>query len=627
MASAAPARATPALFATAGAASAVRGATARETGEFVMEGSMQILSRARRMGRRCRTGRACRVPRPTVAIPRGCGWRPSAATPHVRPPARSLAGRRALHCARALPRRGSRPRADRARPRGRRHPDRSRAPGSRPPRRRGDARRHRGHRARVRGRPDRGRAAAQHGRQRGPCRAPRARLRGAARARARRAGGPLRRAALDLRGRDALARSGLLCERSPVTRGRGGGSGDPAGLARPERRMKRALVMVVLLALLVAAAAAGVVWRQVTLFRDTPYGALDEKVVVVPAGASARAVVRALAQAGALSDEHDAWRYVRWVKRDRRPLRAGEYAFSGPLRPDEVLERVYRGEVRLHRFTVPEGLRADEIAAIIARSGLAAEADFLSAAHDPALARSLGLPYPGLEGFLFPDTYAFARGVSARAIAEEMVERFKEEYAKANELRRPAVVFTMGEATTFASIVEKETGRPEERPRIACVFHNRLRLRMRLQTDPTVMYATMLRTGRWSKNISRADLPEERPRIACVFHNRLRLRMRLQTDPTVMYATMLRTGRWSKNISRADLLAPHPYNTYTSGGLPPGPIANAGSAALRATLAPAECSDLYFVSRNDGTHIFCPDLQCHNAAVRQWQIEFFRRVR
>ncbi|HEX9400332.1 MAG TPA: endolytic transglycosylase MltG [Anaeromyxobacter sp.] len=344
--------------------------------------------------------------------------------------------------------------------------------------------------------------------------------------------------------------------------------------------MKRALVMVVLLALLVAAAAAGVVWRQVTLFRDTPYGALDEKVVVVPAGASARAVVRALAQAGALSDEHDAWRYVRWVKRDRRPLRAGEYAFSGPLRPDEVLERVYRGEVRLHRFTVPEGLRADEIAAIIARSGLAAEADFLSAAHDPALARSLGLPYPGLEGFLFPDTYAFARGVSARAIAEEMVERFKEEYAKANELRRPAVVFTMGEAATFASIVEKETGRPEERPRIACVFHNRLRLRMRLQTDPTVMYATMLRTG-----------------------------------------------RWSKNISRADLLAPHPYNTYTSGGLPPGPIANAGAAALRAALSPSECSDLYFVSRNDGTHIFCPDLQCHNAAVRQWQIEFFRRVR
>jgi UPF0755 protein len=103
--------------------------------------------------------------------------------------------------------------------------------------------------------------------------------------------------------------------------------------------------------------------------------------------------------------------------------------------------------------------------------------------------------------------------------------------------------------------------------------------------------------------------------------------MRLQTDPTVMYATMLRTGRWSRNITRADLLAPHPYNTYTSAGLPPGPIANAGAAALRATLAPADCSDLYFVSRNDGTHVFCPDLRCHNAAVREWQVEFFRRPR
>jgi UPF0755 protein len=321
-------------------------------------------------------------------------------------------------------------------------------------------------------------------------------------------------------------------------------------------------------------------WRRVETFRETPFGNLDEKVVNVPPGASARVVVRLLAHAGALSDERLAWRYVRWLKRDPRPLRAGEYAFSGPLRPDEVLERVYRGEVRLHRFTVPEGLRADEIAGIVGASGLAAEADFTAAAHDATLARTLGLPYSSLEGFLFPDTYSFPRGVTARAIAEAMVARFKEEYEKASELRAQGVVLTMGEAATLASIVEKETGRPEERPRIACVFHNRLR------------------SG-----------------------------MRLQTDPTVMYATMLRTGRWSKNISRADLLSPHPYNTYSVGGLPPGPIANAGAAALRATLAPATCKDLYFVSRNDGTHVFCPDLRCHNAAVQHWQVEFFKKKR
>ena len=342
--------------------------------------------------------------------------------------------------------------------------------------------------------------------------------------------------------------------------------------------MKRALLYLLASVALVATLAAVFVWRRVEVCRETPFGSLEEKVVNVPQGDSAHAVVRLLARAGALSDEQLAWRYVRWVKRDPRLLRAGEYAFTGPLRPDEVLERIYKGEFRLHRFTVPEGLRGDEIAAIVGASGLASEADFAALLRDPELARSLGLPYGGLEGFLFPDTYSFPRGVTARAIAEAMVARFKEEYGRANAQRAEGVVLSMGEAATLSSIVEKETGRPEERPRIACVFHNRLRLGMRLQTDPTVMYATMLRTG-----------------------------------------------RWSKNISRADLLAPHPYNTYTIGGLPPGPIASAGAAALRATLAPATCKDLYFVSRNDGTHVFCPDLRCHNTAVQRWQVEYFRR--
>ncbi len=344
--------------------------------------------------------------------------------------------------------------------------------------------------------------------------------------------------------------------------------------------MRRALAVLAAVAVVAALLAVAIAGHAVSTFRETPYGSLDEKVVVVPPGAPARAVVRALARAGALSDEASAWRYVRWLRRDPRPFRAGEYSFTGPLRPDEVLDRVYRGEVKLHRFTVPEGLRLDEVAEIVGATGLAEEADFSRVARDPELARSLGLPYPTLEGFLFPDTYAFPRGVTARAIAEAMVARFKEEYAAADELRKPGVVLTVGEAATLASIGEKETGRPDERPHISCVFHNRLR------------------SG-----------------------------MRLQTDPTVMYAALLRTGHWSKNITRADLLAPHPYNTYTTAGLPPGPIANAGAAALRAALAPAECQDLYFVSRNDGSHVFCPDLVCHNAAVKKFQIDFFQHAR
>ena len=344
------------------------------------------------------------------------------------------------------------------------------------------------------------------------------------------------------------------------------------------RKLLQALAVLLLVALAGAGAFAFVAWRQLEAFRATPFGSAEEKVVEIAPGSSPRAVVRALARAGVLAEDELAWRYVRWVKRDHRPFKAGEYAFAGPLAPDEALERVYKGEVKLYRFTVPEGLRVEEAAEIVGRSGLATAEAFLLQARDPAVARALGVPFDSLEGYLFPDTYAFAKGVSARQIAEAMVRRFHEAFAEAASARAPGVALDEAEAVVLASIVEKETGQVEERPRISCVFHNRLQRKMKLQTDPTVMYATFLRTG-----------------------------------------------HWSKNISRADLTVPHPYNTYTTPGLPPGPIASPGEAALKAALSPAACQDLFFVSRNDGTHVFCPDLACHEAAVRQWQVEYFRR--
>jgi UPF0755 protein len=291
-------------------------------------------------------------------------------------------------------------------------------------------------------------------------------------------------------------------------------------------------------------------------------------------------VVKVLARAGVLSDADLATRYVRFLKRDPRPLKQGEYAFAGALTPDEVLERIYKGEVRLYRFTVPEGLRLDDIAEIVGRSGLASAESFLLLAHSAGEANALGVAAESLEGYLFPDTYAFARGVTARQILENMVRRALAEYDRANAARLPEVKLDRAATMTLASIIEKETGQPAERPRISCVFHQRLARHMKLQTDPTVMYATYLRTG-----------------------------------------------RWSKNISRPDLHSPHPYNTYTTPGLPPGPIANPGAAAIQAALAPAVCKDLFFVSRNDGTHVFCPDLACHEEAVRTWQVEYFRRKR
>ncbi len=343
----------------------------------------------------------------------------------------------------------------------------------------------------------------------------------------------------------------------------------------------RILTLLVLAALTASAAVAWKLYWDITRFRDTPFGSEEEKVIEIPSGAAPRQVLRLLAKGGALSDEQLAWRYVRWLKHDPRPMKVGEYAFVGPLRPDEVLEKVYRGEVKVYHFTVPEGLRMEEIAAIIEASGLGRASELVRLMHDAGVAKELAVPFANLEGYLFPDTYTFPRNPRPRAILAAMVARSRDELRKAGAERSPGVTLDEKQAVTLASIIEKETGQPDERPRISCVFHNRLQRGMRLQTDPSVMYATMLRRG----------------------------------------------GQWSQNISKADLLAQHPYNTYTVAGLPPGPIANPGAAALRAALHPSQCRDLYFVSRNDGTHVFCPDLGCHEAAVRKWQIEFFRSHR
>jgi UPF0755 protein len=346
------------------------------------------------------------------------------------------------------------------------------------------------------------------------------------------------------------------------------------------KRALRALAILLAVVVLVSGAIAAKLYADLASFRDTAFGSTDEKTIEVPPGASARQVVRLLARGGALADEQQAWRYVRFLKRDRRAMRAGEYEFAGALKPDEVLERVYRGDVKTYRFTVAEGLRTDEIAAVIEAAGLGRASELLSIMRDPATAKELGLPFATLEGALFPDTYTFARNPAPRAVLSAMVQRFREEWKKADAQRLPGVDLGEREGVTLASIIEKETGRPEERGRISCVFHNRLKRNMRLGTDPTVLYAKMLRQG---------------------------------------------GGAFPRNITRADLTAPHPYNTYTTRGLPPGPIANPGSEAMRAALRPDRCSDLFFVSRNDGSHVFCPDLACHEAAVRKWQIDYFRK--
>jgi UPF0755 protein len=343
--------------------------------------------------------------------------------------------------------------------------------------------------------------------------------------------------------------------------------------------MKRAFSWLFTLAIVGAIGFAA--WRlyDERKFASTRFGQ-GARTVVVPPRSGPHHLAQLLAEAGVVSDARRFYFHLHYFRRNAVP-RAGEYEFDGPLSPDEVIGKLTRGEVKQYRFTVPEGLRVDEIAPIVGATTVCSADEFLKLARDPATAKRLGVPGQSLEGFLFPDTYAVPRSAGCAGIAQFMVNRFREEWHKAQAQRAEDVTLDELQAVTLASIVEKETGQPAERPRISCVFHNRLRRGMKLQTDPTVIYAVLLENG----------------------------------------------FKWDGNLKKSDLSIPHPYNTYYIKGLPPGPICNPGAAALQAALNPAPCNDLFFVSRNDHTHVFCPDFGCHERNVRKFQIEYFRHKR
>ncbi|MGO9066970.1 MAG: endolytic transglycosylase MltG [Myxococcaceae bacterium] len=343
--------------------------------------------------------------------------------------------------------------------------------------------------------------------------------------------------------------------------------------------MKRLLTGTVVL-LLGLAFVGGTVWwwreRQLDAFAATTFGPTEARDVTVPAGSSPRTVASLLAHAGVVSDAGLFYRFLRRGELGPK-LRAGEYEFQGRATPEQVAEKLISGQQKTYRVTLPEGLRLDEVLQVLARSELHLDENkLLALAGDAAWVRHQGVPADRLEGFLFPDTYVFTRPFTAETVLSRLVTRGLEEARKAQSEQAPGAELNLLRLVTLASIVEKETGAPEERSHIACVYHNRLRRGMKLQADPTVLYAMML----------------------------------------------LR-GHFVKNITAQDLVTPHPYNTYTEEGLPPGPIANPGAAALLATAAPMACSDLYFVSRNDGTSVFCPTLICHNAAVKKWQQDYW----
>jgi UPF0755 protein len=334
-------------------------------------------------------------------------------------------------------------------------------------------------------------------------------------------------------------------------------------------------VLVVLLAAL-AAAVFGVFAARV----QRPYQgyAGAEQFVEIPQGSGVNAITARLVEHGIVSDRL-AFRAAVRMKRAERSLKAGEYRFDRPLSPMEVVDKLARGDVYLLQITFPEGMTIWEMADLFEARGFGPADAFRKAASNAALVAELDETAPDLEGYLFPETYFLPRRASADTLVRQMVRRFMQVFG--DEERRLAAERGMSvrEVVTLASLVEKETAVPEERPIVAGVYVNRLRIGMGLQCDPTVIYALM------------------------------------------------REGRWDGNITRADLRFDSPYNTYRYAGLPPGPIAAPGRAALRAALEPADVPYFYFVSRNDGSHVFAETYKDHSRNVHEYQILYFREKR
>jgi UPF0755 protein len=331
---------------------------------------------------------------------------------------------------------------------------------------------------------------------------------------------------------------------------------------------------IAIFAVLLAIGAGWFFWRAVR----EPYKGYPEakKRVEIRRGLRTAAILQQLQKEGVLRDEWIPLVYMKAL-RGRDSLKAGVYEFDKPLSAVDVIDKLARGDVILASITIREGLDRFAIGKLFSAEGFGTEKEWRRITGEPDLVRDIAPEADSLEGYLFPDTYKFDPGTPVKTIVEAMVANFRRHWGE--EMAFITTGLSPHETVTLASIVETE-----------------------------------------------ARLPEERPIVASVYVNRVRRRMLLGADPTVIYAMKL-AGRWNGNIRRVDLQMDSPYNTYRKPGLPPGPIANPGLASLRAAAAPATTPYLYFVARNDGSHVFSTNINEHNRNVEQWQRRYFRDKR
>lgn len=321
------------------------------------------------------------------------------------------------------------------------------------------------------------------------------------------------------------------------------------------------------LAVVAAAVALGAGWLYYTINYSVPTIGPDPVEVRVEPGDSLASVARKLRQQNAITNR---WFFLLWarVHGAEKRIHQGLYRFETGVTAREVLDRLVNGKAVYYSVTIPEGLTVKEIAMLLDKLEIADKDIFLREAANLSLLASLGLHDKGLEGYLFPSTYHFTPGTAAKEIITIMAEQFRKVSLPLLMQRPPSMRLSTHEILTLASIIEKETGVPEERAWVSAVFHNRLKQQMPLQSDPTVIYGAKDFNG---------------------------------------------------NLTRKDLQEANPYNTYRIAALPPGPICNPSVASIKAALEPADVPYLYFVSKNDGTHLFSETIEAHNRAVKIYQ--------
>jgi UPF0755 protein len=311
-------------------------------------------------------------------------------------------------------------------------------------------------------------------------------------------------------------------------------------------------------------------WLYLGLQRPYKGYQAEELFVEIPQGAGTASIGTRLAEAGIIRDTLS-FRFELARTGTARRLQAGEYRFDRPMSVAEVVAKIARGDVYLRPITFREGLTIRQMSELFESKGFGPASEFVAAAADAAPIRRLDPEARDLEGYLFPDTYTLPRRSTAAQLVARMVEGFEKVLTPELVAQAAARGLSVRELVTLASIVEKETGHPDERPLVAAVCWNRMKIGMRLQVDPTVIYA------------------------------------------------LERARRYDGNITRDGLQIDSPYNTYLYAGLPPGPIAAPGRASLEAAVNPANVPYLYFVSRNDGTHAFAATLDEHNRNVVEFQ--------